>query len=248
MQERVDSVQAAGFTDLGLSIRWMTLWLADHDLGELDSMLESGGLRVGELEALRIMGSEPDPREETAALLAERYRPARLQCTGPYEGSVNDAAVRAARVADRFAEWGVDVVLEPLPFTNMATPADAAEIITLADRPNLSMCLDVWHLYRAGLGLDALAGLWPYITTVQLNDGTLIAQDPDLYADCLHNRKITGAGEFDVVGLLRMARQHRPDSTYSVEVISTELRSQDAALTSMQIAEGLATVFAQADV
>ena len=35
-------------------------------------------------------------------------------------------------------------------------PADAAAIILRADRPNLSMCMDVWHLYRMGLSVGDL--------------------------------------------------------------------------------------------
>ena len=244
LAERFAAARAAGFTDVGLSLRWMRQWLADgHDLTELDALLEEHGVRVGELEAVRVMQEEPDPLEEIAAELAERYRPARLQSIGPYAGTLDDAAERAGRVADRFAAWGVDVVLEPLPFTNMQTPADAAAIILRADRPNLSMCMDVWHLYRMGLPLSHLDGLWPSISTVQFNDGTIECQHPeDLREDCLLNRRIPGQGEFDLVGLIRARNAHRPDSTFSIEVINPVLREQDAATSARQIAEGLAAV------
>ena len=244
LDERFAAAKAAGFAEIGLSVRWMGLWLeAGHDLSELDQLLERTGLRVGELEAIRVMRAERDPLEDLAARLAERYRPLRLQAVGPYDGTLDDAAERAGRVADRFAAWGVDVVLEPLPFTNMQTPADAAAIILRADRPNLSMCMDVWHLYRMGLPLSHLDGLWPYISTVQFNDGTIECEYPDdLREDCLLNRRIPGQGEFDLVGLIRARNAHRPDSTFSIEVINTALREQDAALSARQIADGLGAV------
>jgi sugar phosphate isomerase/epimerase len=246
LAERFAAARAAGFVEVGLSVRWMKLWLEDgHTLDELDTLIEAAGVRIGELEAIRVMREEPDPLEDTAALLAERLRPLRLQAIGPYDGSLDDAAARAGRVADRFAAWGLDVVLEPLPFTNMQTPADAAAIIQRADRPNLSMCMDVWHLYRMELPLSHLDGLWPYISTVQFNDGTVVCEHPeDLREDCLLNRRIPGQGEFDLVGLVRARNTHRPDSTFSIEVINTELREQDAALAARRIAEGLDSVLA----
>lgn len=241
---RCKAAKEAGFAEIGLSLRWMQGWLDEgHTLDELDATLAEYGLTVGELEAVRVLGEEPDPREELAAVLAEHLRPARLQSIGPYEGTLDDAAERAGRVADRFAPWGVEVVLEPLPFTNMRTPADAAAIIERADRPNLSMCMDVWHLYRNDLPMSHLDGLWPYISSVQFNDGTIHCEYPDdLREDCLLNRRIPGEGEFDLVGLIRERNAHRPDSTFSIEVINTTLKSQDPMLSARQIADGLAQV------
>ena len=244
LAERFAVAKAAGFPVVGLSVRWTKVWLEEgHTLDELDALIADAGVRIGELEAIRVMREEQDPLEDLAAVLAERLRPDRLQAVGPYDGTLDDAADRAGRVADRFAPWGVDVVLEPLPFTNMQTPADAAAIIMRADRPNLSMCMDVWHLYRMGLPLSHLDGLWPYISTVQFNDGTIACEFPDdLREDCLLNRRVPGDGEFDLVGLIRARNAHRPDSTFSIEVINTTLRSQDAALSAQQIAAGLDSV------
>ena len=264
---------------MGISIRWLGLWLNEgHDLDEFESLLTDNGLRLTELEAVRVMQEEPDPKLELAAVLAERFRPARLQSVGPYAGGLDDAAARSGAVADQFAEWGVDVVLEPLPFTNMQTPADAAAIIERADRPNLSMCMDVWHLYRMGLSIDHLAGLWPYISTVQesldvhgrvasVPDGTLDrpsrwpvavhlhgavqrrhdveSQLPDdLREDCLLNRRVPGQGEFALTELVRQRNAHRPDSTFSIEVISSALQQQDSFTTAKQIAGGIEAVLA----
>lgn len=243
---RCAAAREAGFREIGLSLRWMQGWLEEgHTLDELDATLAAHSLTVGELEAVRVMGPEPDPREELAAVLAEHLRPARLQSVGPYEGTLEEAAARVARVADRFAPWGVEVVLEPLPFTNMRTPADAAAIIALADRPNVSMCMDIWHLYRNGLPLSHLDDLWEYISTVQFNDGTIACEYPDdLREDCLINRRVPGEGEFDLVGLIRARNAHRPDSTFSIEVINTTLKSQDPMLSARQVADGLAAVLA----
>lgn len=241
LAERFDAARDAGFPEVGLSVRWLGLWLEQgHTLDELDCLIDAAGVRIGELEAIRLMREDQDPLEDLAATLAERLRPRRVQAIGPYDGTLEDGIARAGRFADRFAPWDVDVVLEPLPFTNVQTPADAAEIIRRADRPNLSMCMDVWHLYRMSLPLSHLDDLWPYISTVQFNDGTIECQHPeDLREDCLLNRRVPGEGEFDLVGLVRARNANRPDSTFSIEVINPQLRSQDAALSARQIADGL---------
>lgn len=241
---RCRAAREAGFRDIGLSLRWMEGWLAEgHTLAELDATLAEYGVRVAELEAVRVMADEPDPREDLAAMLAEHLKPERLQSVGPYDGTLEEAAAKVARVADRFAPWGVEIVLEPLPFTNMRTPADAAAIIDLVDRPNVSMCMDVWHLYRNGLELSHLDDLWPHISTVQFNDGPIECEYPDdLREDCLLNRRVPGEGEFDLIGLVRARNAHRPDSTWSIEVINTTLKSQDPTLSARQIGEGLEQV------
>lgn len=237
LNERVEAARAAGFTSIGLSCRWMRLWLEEHSLDEAEEILAD--MRVGELEALRILRIDPDPLEDTAAALAERFRPDRLQVIGPYENSLDDAATRAARVADRFSTWGVDVVLEPLPFTNIDSPAVAADIIRRADRANLGMCLDVWHLYRRELPLEHLEGLWDTIATLQINDGSLIAENPDLYEDCLTNRRLLGDGEFDLPRLFSMWQRQRPDASFSIEIISNELKDHSAVTTAKVIANSI---------
>lgn len=244
LHERLAAAKAAGFSEAGMSVRWTRGWLSEgHTIDELVEAYREAGMHVGELEAIRVMQIEQDPLEDLAAELAERLHPKRLQAIGPYDGTIDDAAERAGRVADRFAQWDVDVVLEPLPFTNMRTPADAAEIILRADRPNLSMCMDIWHLYRNGLPLSHLDGLWPFISTVQFNDGTIDCQHPeDLREDCLLNRMVPGEGEFDLVGLIRARNAQRPDSTFSIEVINPTLRAQDPVLSAKQIAAGLDAV------
>lgn len=243
LEVRFAAARAAGFVDIGLSVRWISSWLETHELSELDALLDEYSLRVTELEAIRVMLEVPDPLEEVSAKLAAHFHPARLQSIGSYDGDLDDAARRAARVADRFSRWGVDVVLEPLPFTNMQTPGQAAYIINKASRSNLSMCLDVWHLYRMNLPLSHLDDLWSVISTLQISDGTLVSQYPDdLREDCLRYRLIPGNGEFDLVGLLRARNSHRPNTTFSVEVISTELKAQEPGVAAQMIADGLHSV------
>ena len=71
LAERIAVARAAGFVEIGLSCRWMSLWLVDHDLSELEEALATSGMRVGELEAIRVMREEQKPLDAQRALRIE---------------------------------------------------------------------------------------------------------------------------------------------------------------------------------
>ena len=123
-------------------------------------------------------------------------RPARLQSVGPVRRQPRRRRRRARARSPTGSPSGASTSSSSrCPSPTCRRPADAAAIIERADRPNLSMCMDVWHLYRMGLSLYHLDGLWPYISTVQFNDGTIVSEFPDdLREDCLLNRRVPGRG------------------------------------------------------
>jgi sugar phosphate isomerase/epimerase len=226
LETRAAAAEAAGFRRVGLSIRRTRTWLENHQLSELTDLLERHGLVVGELEALRHLLVDHDEHEEFALALARELAVPLLQVIGPVEGALDEGAARLGRLADRAADQGMRVSLEFLPWTNVATIAAAAELVTAAGRANAGICIDVWHLYRSGGSVAAAAELWPYVASIQLDDGPLVADVPDdLHRDCLHHRRLPGDGDFDLVTLLAEAERSAPGYALSVEVISDRLRA-----------------------
>jgi sugar phosphate isomerase/epimerase len=225
--ERAEAASAAGFRKLGLSIRRTRAWLDEHSLPELREVLARHGLVVSELEALAPMKVEPDPHADFALELARSLDCPLIQVIGPYDGTAVEAAERLRALADRAP--GVTFSLEFLPFTNITTAELGVDLVRAVDRPNVGLCVDFWHLYRSGGSPADLAPLWPHVVSMQLDDGSLVAEDPDLYTDCVHNRRLPGAGEFDVAGLLAQAQRNRPGYSLSIEVISDELTTHPVA-------------------
>jgi sugar phosphate isomerase/epimerase len=92
-------------------------------------------------------------------------------------------------------------------------------IVDACARPNLGVCVDVWHHTRSS-GAVALAPVVPasMIHCVQLNDGPLVPVDPDYKDDCLRNRLAPGAGEMDVAGFATQVREMGVDLPWTVEV------------------------------
>jgi sugar phosphate isomerase/epimerase len=85
---------------------------------------------------------------------------------GAYEGPGADRAgirqrtAEGLRVAaDALAAVGVAAYLEPLAWTPLAGLDLAVEAIADADRPDLALVLDLWHLWHAGVEPDDVARL-----------------------------------------------------------------------------------------
>ena len=72
-----------------------------------------------------------------------------------HEAIVEAAAADAARVADRAADIGVLVHLEPIPFMPIKDAVTALEIAAEADRPNLGIQIDAWHHFRGPIPASA---------------------------------------------------------------------------------------------
>jgi sugar phosphate isomerase/epimerase len=67
------------------------------------------------------------------------------------------SAIRA--VADLGAPHGLHYYLEPVAWTPLSTLASAVEVIDAAERDNVGLVLDFWHLWQRGTKPDDLARL-----------------------------------------------------------------------------------------
>ncbi len=238
---RAAAASAAGFRKIALSARRTRTWLVDHSLPELRELLARTGLVVSELEALTPMRDGGDENTDFALTLAHALDVPLIQVVGPYDGSVDDAVGRLRALADRDEAQGITLSLEFLPFTNISTLALGTDIVRRVERDNLGLCLDSWHLYRSGGSPADLDDMWPHLVSIQMNDGPLVAEEPDLFTDCTHNRRLPGQGEFDVVGILAEAQRRQPGYALSIEVISDELKPLPLAEVARRNADAVTT-------
>lgn len=144
-----------------------------------------GPLQPVNLGALAdIERSEPAERralDQEAALLTElalavgatnvQVLSGPVMANGPYRGPVGltQAELRLVtaaglrRVADLGAAAGIRYYLEPLAWTPLGSLADAVAAVDLAERDNIGLVLDFWHLWQTGATPDQLARLDPRI-------------------------------------------------------------------------------------
>jgi sugar phosphate isomerase/epimerase len=71
-----------------------------------------------------------------------------------------------AELADIAAPFGVRLALEPVTFTPLRTLGQALEVLDVAGRDNVGLCLDTFHLWTAGTPWREVAALDPALIVV----------------------------------------------------------------------------------
>jgi sugar phosphate isomerase/epimerase len=235
--ERARAAAAAGFRGLslfaddyrraraeGLSDLDLRAVLRDHGLAvaELDPLLSwrprqdgPGGLRA-EGRAFQAHG-EDDFYAIADALGGARALNAVLADPPPDLAGVADAF---AALCDRALRHGLLVTLEFLPWTAIGDVATAARLVEQAGRPNGGIMLDAWHHARSGAPLAAIPAA--RVAGIQLSDAPA-RPESDPIDETLHRRLLPGAGDVDLVALLRHLAAGGCAAPIGVEVFSDAL-------------------------
>jgi sugar phosphate isomerase/epimerase len=254
--ERVAAAAAAGFAGIGLfALEYERLRDEEgRSAKDIGQQLEDNGLVLAEIETVHGWSSSGGPdaeecrrREDLAYELADGAGCRYFQAIGSYEGSVAEAGEAFGALCDRAAAHGLLVGVEWLPYTNIATAADAQAIVEAAGRPNGGYCADIWH-HRRGANDDAMLRAMPgeRVYAVQMDDGPRQPQLPDYKQDCLANRVPPGEGEFDCVQFVRLLHEIGVRAPLSLEVCSTELWAAPASEAASKAADAMRAVLATA--
>jgi sugar phosphate isomerase/epimerase len=120
-------------------------------------------------------------------------------------------------------------------------------VVERADRANAGFCVDSWHLTRSTNNpADILTLPGERVFCIQLNDGPIVADDPDYYTDTISNRVAPGGGEFalsEIIGNLDAIGASCP---LSLEVCSTALWELPIEEAAAAVADGMRSVLSQA--
>jgi sugar phosphate isomerase/epimerase len=256
--ERVAAAARAGMAGIGLYVFEYERLRRDEQrsAAELRAVLAESGVVVSDVEVVSgWWASDGDAAERCRRVEALAYEMADelgvryLQAIGPYHCGIDEAATGFGGLCDRAAEHGLLVGIEWLPYTNIATAADAQAIVHAADRRNGGYCADIWHHARGANDLSLIRALEPdRIFAIQLNDGAMRPELDDYKADCLANRLPPGDGEFDCVGFVRALWEMGVEAPISLEVCSTELWDAPADVAARAAAEGARRVLRAAGV
>mgnify|MGYP004540276925 CR=1 FL=1 len=153
-------------------------------------------------------------------------------------------APRLRALADEAADAGTRLALEPLPWTAVRSIPAGADLARAVGHPAFGLCVDAWHVFRAGTTLDELAaslapGPAGLVVGVELDDADAEVVGT-LFEDTRDHRRYCGEGVFDLPGLVRVLRDAGYDGPWGVEALSAEhratpleqglVRARDAAL------------------
>jgi sugar phosphate isomerase/epimerase len=233
-KDRAEAVARAGFRGFGI-------WHADlehvrkkYSLREMRRILDDNGIRHVELEFL--MDWFLDGERKKQSDIRKRMLFEAAEALGAYHVKVGDFFQQSCpmnRLVESFATLckeaaghGTRIGFELMPFAMIRTLAESVAMVQGAGEPNGGIAFDLWHIAKLRISYDELARVpAQYITSVELNDGTLEAPW-SLHEDTINHRRLCGDGEFDVKGFIQCLRNTGYTGPWGIEVLSEELRKQ----------------------
>jgi len=260
--ERCAAAAEAGFSGVSLFLDDLARARADGlSDADLKAVLRDHGLAVAELDPLMrwLPGTELDGAASAegqgffgygeadfhaaAELVEARSINAVLYCE---EELPRDAIAEAfAGVCDRAREHDLLVHLEFLPWTQVRDLPTALAIVEAAGRANGGVLLDAWHHFRSGAANAALEPAAERVLAIQLDDAPAQAE-ADPVAETMQRRLLPGAGDADLVEMLRRLDAGGCRAPVGVEVFSSELQQLPAQEVARRAADATRAVLAQA--
>lgn len=242
---RCQAASDAGFTGIGLHaddvVRTVESGL---DFAGMRAVLFDTGIRVVEIEFLGGWAIDAGPAElertvsrieEAADALGGQYVTAG-EFRGDVSFDVGAAAERLGELAHRLGERGLQVAVECFPWSVLAGPNTVGELLRKVEALNVGELVDVWHFYNNGRS----KALSARPVAVQLNDGSRVHRDHLMHARAA--RRLPGAGELDVVGLIRGVLDTGFTGPWSVEVNTPEFRALPVGQAAVQAAAAASRV------
>lgn len=239
LEARAAAAARAGYTGMGLvhadlmANRHRLGWsgvrqvLADHGIRHID--VEFLGDWFFDARDPRRVASDQMRRElmESAGELGARNLKISPELFAEAPADVPRLRDEFALLCEQAREVGTNILMEMMPFTNVATIDTAMAIIAGADQPNGGLLLDVWHVARGGMSYDEIARIPArFLKGVELDDA-----DPQivgtLFEDTRFSRRLCGEGCFNVPAFIEAVQAAGCDAPYyGVEIISSSFRLQ----------------------
>lgn len=240
LTQKLHACAEAGFD--GVEIMDADLVAAYESPEEIRALCARLGLRIDMFQPMRdVEGVDPDTfadnlrRAEAKFDVMERLgTDLLLLCGNVGTATIDDDALAAgqlAELADLAARRGIRIAYEALAWGRYVSDyRHAWRIVQLADRPNLGVCLDSFHILSLGLdpaGIEQIDA--EKIFFLQLADAP--ALELDVLSWSRHHRLFPGEGSFDLTGFLSHVLRAGYAGPLSLEVFNDTFRQTDTRAT-----------------
>jgi sugar phosphate isomerase/epimerase len=233
LEDRIKAAAVAGYTGVGLwhgDLLQARKRLSD---AEIAACLRAHGITSIEVEHLAgwfTSGAERAASDQVRADLfaaASALGARQLKIVPPF-GNVGYTTAHLTSefrtLCQQAAAHGLLVALEMIPFSDVATLDAAEALVRQAACPNGGLLVDIWHLYRSGGTLAALAQIpREYLMAVEICDAAAVPLGTP-HDDSMRHRKLCGEGALDITGFIATLDKAGYAGPYSVEILSDELR------------------------
>lgn len=237
IEERVAQTAAAGFAGMGLGMHDLQAIRAGIGFRALQRMLDDAGIVWVQLGTLDHWWRDDARREASDAdrgVLLEAAATLRasqvIVAADTSSAAVTpDAMTHAWRhLAGQAEAVGAQLVLEPVPWSNLPTIERAARFVRQADHRNGGLLVDVMHVLRGGSTLASIRdALDPRsVFAVELSDGLMSTPSGlTLAEESRDARYIPGSGAWDLPSFIRTMRSLGFDEPWGVEVCTPAHRA-----------------------
>ncbi len=234
--DRIEAVAAAGLQGFGINQADLAATRSDPGWSVIRSILDDHGISHVEVEFLNEWWTDDERRRSSDAVRFELLAAAEVLRAGHIKvgSEFSGAPVEPDRFAAEFdilcnqaAEAGTRIALEPMPFSSLPTIASGARFINEVGNPAGGLCIDSWHVFRAGTDPSELPTILDpaIIFAAELNDADAEVVGT-LFEDTINNRRLCGQGTWDLPSLVRAMRAAGFDGPWGVEIISNEQRAR----------------------
>jgi sugar phosphate isomerase/epimerase len=237
LAERAEAAGRAGYTGLGFGYQEIVNQLERLGAAEINAILDHNGLVHRELEVLldwfvdgeRRAVSDRQRRDflQAAAAIGACHIKVAGDMTGtawPLEHLVEEFG----RLCDEAAAVGTAISIELFPSSNLADLQTGRILVEGANRTNGGLLLDIWHMVRGEVSLQAIASLpRGIINHVELDDGALLPA-ADYLTDTISHRLAPGEGEFPCKAFVEAIAATGYRGLFGVEILSDDYRSLSA--------------------
>ncbi|MGO1538519.1 MAG: sugar phosphate isomerase/epimerase family protein [Leucobacter sp.] len=231
IDERIDALVKTGWQGMGLNQADLAEIKRTIGFDELRRKLDAAGLKYREVEFLNDWWLGEEQWRETWELLldaATTIGAAFIKVGAAFNGPEEDFGylVEPFRNLGReAAERKLRVAIEPIAFSGIDTTPKGAALVREVGLPNVGICIDFWHVFRAGTPFTEITETvtGEQVFSVELGDCPTEALS-DLFTDTTDNRRLCGEGDFDVQGLVDAVRATGFRGPWGMEMLSTEYR------------------------
>jgi 4-hydroxyphenylpyruvate dioxygenase len=235
--EKLEAIAAAGFR--AVEIFENDLIAHPGSPSEVKRICDGLGLAIITCQPFRDFEGLPEPRRQRALDRAERKFDL-LQELGSdllfvcsslspeAQGGINRLAADFAELGARAARRGMRVGYEALAWgRHVSDYRDAWEIVRRAERENVGIILDSFHIEARGLSLDSIRNIpGDRIFLVQVADAPRLQMDPLSWSR--HWRCLPGQGDFDLAAFTDPLLTTGYDGYFSLEIFNDRFRAGSA--------------------
>jgi sugar phosphate isomerase/epimerase len=232
---RVEAARRVGYCGVGLQYTDLLKVVGRHGHTGIASILADNGMKYFEVEFLTDWFADGERRRQSDAvrrdllLAAERTRARHIKIGGDMEGRavpIDRMVETFATLCDEAANAGTKVVIEILPWSNIADLRTGLAVVAGANKSNGALLFDIWHVSRGNISYEDMASVpRKFIDYIEINDAAARPVDT-LLEDTVMRRKLCGEGDLDVRRFLRCVKATGYDGPFGVEIISVEQRNR----------------------